>query len=357
MTEHERPGMPPPIAWQAERLHLLDQRLLPGETRIDVAASAADVFDAIRDMKVRGAPAIGISAAYGLVIAMQPHRQDSVEEFLSTLNETAAFLAGARPTAVNLRWAVDRVARAAMAESRRADVDSIGLYCRIREEAEAIHAEDRAQCRAIGIHGLPLIAPDCGVLTHCNAGALAVSELGTATAPLYLAHEKGIAFRVYADETRPVLQGARLTVWELDQAGIDVTLICDNMAARIMAEGLVDLVIVGTDRVTANGDVVNKIGTSALAILCRHFGIPFYVACPASTFDPNTPSGDKVPIEERDPDEVRSFAGQPTAPAGIKVRNPAFDVTPQHLVTAFVTDRGLLAPPFDVSLQALAPRD
>jgi methylthioribose-1-phosphate isomerase len=352
----QRRRAPEPIRWDGECLELLDQRLLPGETRFEEPASAAEVFDAIRDMKVRGAPAIGISAAYDLVLAMQSHRQGEAGEFVARLNETATYLSSARPTAVNLRWALERVVRAVAVAARAPDASAERLYTAAREEAEAIHREDRALCRAIGEHGLPLIAPGCGVLTHCNAGALAVSELGTATAPLYLAREAGVEFRVFADETRPVLQGARLTAWELHEAGIDVTLICDNMAARIMAEGLVDLVIVGTDRVTANGDVVNKIGTSALAILCQHFGIPFYVACPASTFDPNTPSGDKVPIEERNPDEVRGFGGVLTAPPGVKVRNPAFDVTPHELVTAFITDKGVLKPPYHASLQALAPR-
>ena len=209
-------------------------------------------------------------------------------------------------------------------------------------------------CRAIGRAGLNLIKAGSGVLTHCNAGALAVSELGTATAPMYLAHEAGIRFRVYAGETRPLLQGSRLTAWELLQAGIDVTLICDSMVARVMAEGAIDLVLVGTDRVTRNGDVVNKIGTSGIAILARHFGIPFYVACPSSTFDPNTPTGATVVIEERDADEVRTVLGHPIAPAGVKVRNPAFDVTPHELVSGFVTDAGLLMPPFERSLPRLA---
>jgi methylthioribose-1-phosphate isomerase len=250
---------------------------------------------------------------------------------------------------VNLAWAVDRIVAAAQLPG-----DGAARYARIKAAAETIHEQDRQMCRAIGRAGKHLITPGSGVLTHCNAGALAVSELGTATAPMYLAHAAGVAFRVYAGETRPLLQGSRLTAWELTQAGIDVTLICDTMVARMMAEGAIDLVLVGTDRVTRNGDVVNKIGTSGIAILARHFAIPFYVACPSSTFDPATPDGTSVLIEERDPEEVRGVLGHATAPAGVKVRNPAFDVTPHDLVTAFVTDAGMLMPPFDRTLQRLS---
>ncbi len=348
---------PPPIRWEGHQLYVLDQRLLPGETRYDAPDTADDVFDAIREMRVRGAPAIGICAAYGLVVAMRACQDDTVDGFMAALAQASDLINSARPTAVNLRWALGRMERAAASVARMPEARALDIYRKLCAEAEAIHVQDRTLCRAIGNHGLPLIEPGCGVMTHCNAGALAVSELGTATAPLYLAHQAGTAFRVFAGETRPLLQGARLTAWELDQAGIDVTLICDSMAASIMAEGSVDLVIVGADRVTANGDVVNKIGTSGLAILCDFFRIPFYVACPSSTFDPNTPTGASVTIEARDDDEVRGFGGVLAAPAGIKVRNPAFDVTPQRLVTAFITDQGLLRPPFAKSLQALMPPD
>ena len=340
---------PEPIRWQHECLELLDQTLLPSSTVFEPQTSLESVYAAIRGLKVRGAPAIGIAAAYGLVVAMQPHRTADGETFMNTLHAAADRLRGARPTAVNLAWAVDRIVATA-----QQDGDGARRYQRIKAAAEAIHAQDRLMCRAIGRAGRPLITSGCGVLTHCNAGALAVSELGTATAPMYLAHESGVAFRVYAGETRPLLQGSRLTAWELLQAGIDVTLICDTMVASVMAEGAIDLVIVGTDRVARNGDVVNKIGTSGIAILARHFGIPFYVACPSSTFDPATPTGADVVIEERDGDEVRSIIGRPTAPAGIKVRNPAFDVTPHPLVTGFITDAGLLQPPYDESLLALS---
>jgi methylthioribose-1-phosphate isomerase len=342
---------PEPIRWHAEQLDLLDQRQLPQRTTYERQTGVASVWNAIRELKVRGAPAIGIAAAYGLVVAMQPHRGDAGADFLAALEQAAQYLRTARPTAVNLGWALARIsdaARHAMPD------DGAGLYERIRTEAQRIHAEDRRMCAAIGEAGLALIAPGCGVLTHCNAGALAVSELGTATAPMYLAHARAIPFRVFAGETRPLLQGSRLTAWELLQAGIDVTLICDTMVARMMAEGEIDLVLVGADRVARNGDTINKIGTAAIAILAHHFGIPFYVALPASTYDPATPTGADVVIEERDGDEVRMVLGHVTAPAGIKVRNPAFDVTPHRLVTAFVTNAGLLKPPFERSLRTLA---
>jgi methylthioribose-1-phosphate isomerase len=323
--------VPEPVVWAHGTLRILDQRLLPDTVAYEDQADVRSVAAAIRDLKVRGAPAIGIAAAYGLVLAAQQGED---------LEAAAATLKAARPTAVNLAWAVDRVRAVA------ADPDAA------LNEAQSIHAEDRAICRAIGSAGRHLLRDGATVMTHCNAGALAVSELGTATAPMYLAHDAGVEFRVIANETRPVLQGARLTVWELDRAGIDVTLACDSAAGRLMAEGAVDLIIVGADRVTANGDVVNKIGTATLAILARHFGIPFYVACPSSTFDPDTPCGADVEIEERSGDEVRQWPGLEVA-AHIPARNPAFDVTPHELVSAFITDRGLLEPPFQQTLTAL----
>jgi methylthioribose-1-phosphate isomerase len=339
-------GLPPPaVVWNEGRLQLLDQRRLPHEIAYLSIETLEQAFDAIRSLAVRGAPAIGIAAAYALVVSMSRVRASAHEtepepaEFLERLGAFARRLDEARPTAVNLAWATARVCRRAQREPTLAG---------IRAEAEAIHAEDRAICRAIGAHGRAMIDPGMTVLTHCNAGALAVSELGTATAPLYLAHAEGVPFRVFADETRPLLQGARLTAWELAQAGIDVTLICDNMAASFMAKGEIDLVLVGTDRVTRNGDVVNKIGTLNLAVLCRHFGVPFYVACPSSTYDPATPTGADVPIEERDPAEVLG-----TAAARVPVRNPAFDVTPAELVTGIITERGIARAPLADSLAAL----
>ena len=317
-------NVPPAIRWKDGRLWLLDQRRLPAEVAYEEQAGAADVAEAISGMRVRGAPAIGIAAAYGMALAAIAG---------DDLDAAAATLTAARPTAVNLAWAVNRVCAAA---------DPVA-------EALAIHREDAAMCRAIGAHGVGLLRSGMGVLTHCNAGALAVSALGTATAPMYLAHEAGMRFRVFVDETRPVLQGARLTAWELSEAGLDVTLICDGMAAHLMSEGEVHVVVTGADRVTANGDVVNKIGTRGLAIASRYHGVPFYVACPASTFDPRTATGADVEIEERDPGEVTDSI--PTVP-GIRARNPAFDVTPAELVAGWITDRGLFSDPADLGVLA-----
>ena len=340
--------VPESIVWRDGALTLLDQRRLPDAIqwlRIDSIEAA---FHAIRDMVVRGAPAIGITAAYAFAEGAARQTNLDADAFNTWLHDAAARLIAARPTAVNLAWAVQRVAQAAREHCTQPRTAAAAM----RTAAEAIHAEDRAICRGIAEAGVGLIRSGGGVLTHCNAGALAVSELGTATAPMYLAHARGIAFRVYADETRPVLQGARLTAWELAEAGIDVTLICDSMAAQLMSEGLVDLVIVGTDRVTANGDVVNKIGTLGVAILARHFGIPFYVACPSSTYDAATASGADVTIEERSADEVTQVRGVRIAPIGAKARNPAFDVTPAALVTGIITERGLVLPPLAANLAA-----
>ena len=311
-------NVPAPIRWDSGKLLLLDQRQLPGRVVFEEQASVESVVRAIRQLRVRGAPAIGVAAAYAMAMAW---RNDD------DLEQAAAELRRARPTAVNLAWAVERMLTAL---SRGTD---------LIDEARTIHEEDRAMCEAIGRHGTPLIKTGSQVLTHCNAGALAVSHLGTATAPMYLAHEAGIRFHVYVDETRPVLQGSRLTSWELTQAGIAHTLICDNAAAHLMADGAIDLIIVGADRVTANGDTVNKIGTRALAIVADYHGVPFYVACPSSTLDPATATGADVDIEERPAAEV---VGGIPAVAGVKVRNPAFDVTPAELVTAYVTEFGIL---------------
>jgi methylthioribose-1-phosphate isomerase len=325
--------IPPTIRWTYGELSLLDQRALPAQEiylRIDSIDAAVD---AIRTLAVRGAPAIGIAAAYALTRSV---RDEPSPTFLERLRQNGRRLKSARPTAVNLAWAVDRLVETAERDPR---------YAVLESEARAIHEEDRASCRAIGEAGRHLIEPGARVLTHCNAGALATAGLGTATAPMYLAHEDGVSFQVFADETRPLLQGARLTAWELSRTGIEVTLLCDNAAASLMASGGIDLVIVGTDRVAANGDVVNKIGTLALAVLCRHFGIPFYVACPSSTFDPATPIGAAVQIEQRDGGEI---IGPGTA--RVPAYNPAFDVTPAALVTGLITDRGLIGYPPEPSL-------
>jgi methylthioribose-1-phosphate isomerase len=344
------PTLPATIAWQDECLHLLDQTRLPHEIVVGKLTEVEEVWRWIHELRVRGAPAIGVAAGYGLCVAMRPARELSPADFLARLKQQATYLDSARPTAVNLSWSLKRMLR--VAEQSAAD-DACGLYDALLREAIAIHAEDQALCEGIGRHGLPLIKPGCGVLTHCNAGALATTGLGTATAPIYMAHREGIAFRVFADETRPLLQGSRLTAFELQKAGVDVTLIMDSTAASMMAQGRVDLVIVGTDRVAANGDFANKIGTLSLAIAAAYFGIPFYVACPSSTLDLQTASGAGIVIEERRDDEVTHLAGQPIAPSGIKVRNPAFDVTPHALVSGFITERGIVEAPFERNLCAL----
>jgi len=350
MAGSNESGRPKAIRWENDELYLLDQTRLPVEVVIERQDTVEQVWDSIKHLKVRGAPAIGVAGAYGLVVAMQNECVSGRDAFLAALEQHARYLDSSRPTAVNLRWALERVVNTA----KRSDgASGAALLEVITGEAVAIHREDEELCRSIGEHGVDLIGEGSGVLTHCNAGRLATSEYGTATAPMYLAHEHGVRFRIYADETRPLLQGARLTSWELQQAGLDVTLIADTMTAYVMDAGLIDLVIVGTDRVAANGDVANKIGTLGVAILARHFGIPFYVALPFSTIDFNTPTGAEIVIEERDPDEVRSFGQRPTAPPDVKVRNPAFDVTPNHLVSGFITDRGMVGPPFAENLRKL----
>ena len=337
------------LRWEAGELILLDQTRLPGEVVEERQDTAEQVWDSIQKLKVRGAPAIGIAGAYGLLVGLMPHRNDPMPAFLDTIRDVAGYLNASRPTAVNLSWALKRMVAFAEGQAGAA-AGPAALYGAMVGEAVRIHEEDKAICRAIGEHGKGLIAPGSGVLTHCNAGALATSELGTATAPMYLAHAEGKAFRVYTDETRPLLQGARLTAWELQRAGLDVTLICDNMAATIMSQGLVQLCVVGCDRVAANGDTANKIGTLGVAILARHFGIPFYVACPSSTVDLGTPTGAEIVIEERGAEEVTSFGARRTGPEGIQVRNPAFDVTPHALITGFITERGIIRPGFQTHL-------
>ena len=304
-------------------LRLLDQTRLPGELAYLDCRDVEAVWSAIRRLSVRGAPAIGVAAAYGCVIGAQR----------GAFREAAEHLKTSRPTAVNLFWAIDRMTRLGTADPER-----------LLAEARAIHEEDKATCEAIGRHAMDLIRPGGGVLTHCNAGSLATAGIGTATAPLYLAHRAGTKFRVFADETRPLLQGSRLTAWELGRAGIDVTLITDGMAAQVMREKKADLVITGADRIAANGDAANKIGTYNLAVLARHHGIPFYIAAPTSTFDMDCPDGDAIPIEQRDAAEVRSAAGHATAPDTVAVYNPAFDVTPAELIEAIVTERGVIRP-------------
>jgi methylthioribose-1-phosphate isomerase len=321
------PGYPEAVRWSDDgaAVDLLDQTRLPeAEVRLRLESAAA-VAEAIRALRVRGAPAIGIAAAMGLAVEAAKLARGPAAEFRAALEEAHALLAATRPTAVNLFWALDRLRRRASALESAAP----------EEVARALR--DEAPVR---------------VLTHCNAGALATGGMGTALAPIYTAHAAGRDVRVYAGETRPLLQGSRITAWELDRAGIDVTVVADTVVGSLFANRRVDLVIVGADRIAANGDVANKIGTYTLAVLARHHGIPFYVAAPTSTIDLATPTGAAIPIEERDPDEVRRGFGRQTAPASVRVHSPAFDVTPASLVTAIITDRGVLGPPFAESLLA-----
>ncbi|NLF29309.1 MAG: S-methyl-5-thioribose-1-phosphate isomerase, partial [Planctomycetes bacterium] len=305
-------------------LRLLDQTRLPTVTAYLDCDSVEALYDAIRRLVVRGAPAIGVAAAYGMVLAAQEALEEAGRDgraFMAALRARGAYLKSCRPTAVNLAWAVDRVLAAVSSGSPSRAAE------RILAEARAIHREDAAMCRAIGEHAAPLIRRCSGVLTHCNAGALATAGIGTATAGMYLAHEAGHAFCVYCDETRPLLQGSRLTAWELVRAGINAVVITDNMAAQVMRERRVQMVITGADRIAANGDAANKIGTYGLAILAARHGIPFYVAAPASTFDLSLPSGEAIPIEQRGAEEITEGFGRRTAPDGIAVYAPAFDVT------------------------------
>lgn len=330
-------------------IHLLDQTLLPTEEKYLALETVAAVAEAIRSLRVRGAPAIGITAALGLAVGTGRRWAESGEkpEF-HTLEEgfrlDAQVLGATRPTAVNLPWALDRMASV----WRRAEAgEPARVVEMLREEALAIAGEDREMCRLIGQHGLEVI-PETGggILTHCNAGALATGGMGTALAPVYTAHAKGIPVRLFADETRPLLQGGRLTAWEATRAGLDVTVLTDSMAGALMAKGGVNLVIVGADRVAANGDVANKIGTYGLALAARYHGLPFFVAAPWSTFDLAASDGGQIPVEERAPAEILRIAGAELVPPGVPVWNPAFDITPAHLVTAFITDGGVLKPPF-----------
>ena len=375
-----------PIAWDAGRkaVRLIDQTLLPTELKYIDIRSFDDMCEAIAMLRVRGAPAIGVGGALGIYLGLAERAPGSAARVFEALDELCPRMIGVRPTAVNLSWAVDRVRRAV----ERAAGDAAGaepkavpkmqempkalarpkgpegpegpespepreLLAAALREAVAIVDEDAAACRRIGEYGAQLV-PDGGrVLTHCNAGALATAGWGTALAALYVARERGKKLRVWADETRPLLQGSRLTAFELAQAGIDVTVICDNMAASLMRAGQVDIVIVGADRVAANGDVCNKIGTYGLACLANMHRIPFIVACPTSTLDLSLGAGDEIPIEQRDPREVTHGFGRQTAPDGVGVYNPAFDVTPNELVTAIVTERGIVRAPYGPGLAAI----
>ena len=336
-------------------LELIDQRRLPGEFINLECRNTQVLFDAIQTLAVRGAPAIGVAAAYGLVLALQQTRaDDTAEKAMTELTKARKYLASSRPTAVNLFWALDRMR--CKAEEFVADqpgATSQALLEAALTEAKAIHDEDVEMCRQIGLHGEKFITEGAGVLTHCNAGALATGGQGTALSPMFEAHKKGQKFNVYADETRPLLQGARLTSWELKQAGIDVAVICDNMAGWLMKQGKVSAVITGADRIAANGDAANKIGTYGVSILAKEHGVPFYIAAPSSTFDLSLKSGAEIPIEQRAAEEVTSFAGTETAPTGVDVWNPAFDVTDAQNIAAIITERGVIENPDTEKIQKL----
>jgi methylthioribose-1-phosphate isomerase len=327
-------------------LRLLDQTRLPGEIVFRDCRTSEDVWESTRSLRVRGAPAIGVAAAFGVVVGLNERK--AVD--LAAVREVADYLRTSRPTAVNLFWALDRMIR--RAEQLPPPFDRSVAVAALLAEARMIQDEDAAMCRAIGRHGASLV-PAGGVLTHCNAGGLATAEYGTALAVLYAAAEAGKRFTVFVDETRPLLQGSRLTAWELMQHGIDVTLICDNMAAQVMHEGKVGMCVVGADRIAANGDTANKIGTYGVAVLAHAHGIPFYVAAPSSTFDLSLISGDQIPIEQRDSREVTHGFGSSTAPLGVRVYNPAFDVTPARLIAGIITERGVIRPVNEAAIRQM----
>ena len=340
---------PPTLRWVGGvdgYLELIDQTRLPVECELIACRTPDEVVRAIRTLQVRGAPAIGIAAAYGVCVGLQGLPAPTTSQWQTAFDALLDKLAASRPTAVNLFWALDRMRRRAQLwhELRREAKESTSLADVLLAEARAIHDEDRSMCYSIGRFGAQLLADGQGVLTHCNAGGLATAEYGTALAVIFAAHESGKRLKVFADETRPLLQGARLTAWELAQHGVDVTLICDSMAAQVMREGRVQAVVTGADRIAANGDAANKIGTYGVAVLAAAHGIPFYVAAPSSTFDLSLESGDSIPIEQRDPREVTHGFGRQTAPDGVQVYNPAFDVTPARLIRAIICERGIIDP-------------
>jgi methylthioribose-1-phosphate isomerase len=339
------------IEWAGECVRIIDQTQLPLTLAYADITTLEAMHEAIRTLRVRGAPALGIAAAFGLYLGIRHFPDSSTkDEFIAELARKAKYLSESRPTAVNLFWALRRMQSRVLSSSFTTVPE---MKMALLQEAREIYEEDKRMCRAIGENGFELLQKCRTILTHCNAGGLATSEYGTALAPVYVAHEQGRTIRVYADETRPLLQGARITAFELQQAGVPVTLICDNMAATVMARRLVDAVFVGADRIAANGDTANKIGTYGVALLAKAHDIPFYVAAPSSTFDLSLASGKEIPIEERPGTEITCGFGRQTAPSGITVFNPAFDVTPAHLITAFITERGVITPPYIDTLKNL----
>jgi len=336
---------------KAEALYILDQALLPGEERELRLQTPEKMADAISPRNGRGAPAIGVCAGYCMYVLAKSIRGEDRQVFLKKLSDYGAYLGASRPTAVNLNWAIRQMLRTAL---EHADSPRGQLLDALYEKAVEIHQDDIAKCKAISEFGLSLLKDGDGLLTHCNAGPLATSRYGTGLGPILLGTERGMRFRVFSDETRPLLQGARLTSYELQRSGVDVTLICDSMASIVMKNGWVNACLVGCDRVAANGDTANKIGTSGVAILAKHYGIPFYVLGPTSTVDMDCPDGEHIPIEERDEAEIRSlWYEKPMAPAEVKCYNPAFDVTDHELISAIVTEKGICRPPYKKSLAAL----
>jgi methylthioribose-1-phosphate isomerase len=320
-------------------LRLLDQTLLPTEVVYLDCRDVPTVWEAIKQLRVRGAPAIGIAAAYGVLLSRGFDQTCTTTSDCDQVLADIEYLKASRPTAVNLFWALDRMQKVVTSNSQ-----SVDLFDICKAEANAIHQEDVAMCHAIGRYGAELIDDGFGILTHCNTGGLATSEYGTALSAIFTAHDAGKRIRVFADETRPLLQGARLTMWELQQHQVPATLICDNMAGQVMREGRIQAVIVGADRITARGDAANKIGTYSVAVLAKHHGIPFYIAAPSSTFDLAMNSGDDIPIEQRSSHEITNGFGRQTAPSNIEVYNPAFDVTPAELISAIITEKGVIRP-------------
>jgi methylthioribose-1-phosphate isomerase len=332
-------------------VRIIDQTLLPARLEYRDCRTVEEIWEAIRTLRVRGAPAIGVAAAMGVVLGIQNPQGRECTSLAHQLRRVTDYLRTSRPTAVNLFWALDRMEK--KFQRLPAELPPSALRTSLLEEALAIEDEDRRMCRAIGEVGARLIQDGQGVLTHCNAGGLATADYGTALAVMFSAAENGRRFQVYADETRPLLQGARLTAWELQQRGIDVTVICDSMAAQVMKERKVHLVIVGADRIAANGDTANKIGTYGVALLAKAHTIPFYVAAPSSTFDLSLKSGAEIPIEQRDAREITHGFGRQTAPEGVKVYNPAFDVTPAHLIAGIITEKGLIQPVTESNVRSM----
>jgi len=342
--------MLPTIAREADVVVMIDQRKLPAEEVYVRCKTAAEVARAIKTMVIRGAPAIGVAAALGIAVGMRKSKATGTQKFAAEFHKICELMAATRPTAVNLFWAIERMKRV-FAETAQAGASVEQIKDRLDAEALAIHDEDVANCRALGAVGADVVPADARVLTHCNAGALATAGYGTALGVIRGAVEKGKKVAVFADETRPFLQGARLTAWELVRDGIDTTIITDNMSGALMRQGKVDLVVVGADRIAANGDTANKIGTYGVAVLAREHRIPFYVAAPLSTIDRDTPDGQHIPIEERSAKEVTHVAGSQVAPPGAHVWNPAFDITPHEYIAGIITERGIFRPPYVESLR------